>query len=467
MIGRNKEIAELQRVAKSKRSEFVIVYGRRRVGKTYLVNEVFGDSFSFYFTGGHKLSKKRQLANFAQALQMYSESPFLLSFKDWFEAFQQLTAYLKTASAGKHGKKIVFFDEMPWIDTPKSEFVAALENFWNAWAMQQKDILFIASGSATSWMSDKLMENQGGLHNRITSRIYLRPFNLQEVEEYLADAGCPWDRFQIVQCYMIFGGVPFYLSLLNPSWSLIQNIDELFFAPDGALRNEFSELYDALFMHADKYITIVKALFSKKEGMTRNEIIQHTGFQGSILTKMLSNLCKCDFLIEYSQFGKTKNSVIYRLADFYTLFYLRFIENDQSKDVNRWSHLTGNQIVSIWQGLTFELVCLVHLQQIKQSLGIAGVLTNASVWRGDGAQIDLVIDRNDRIVNLCEMKFSQEPYIISAEYANKLRTRTALFREATKCKKGLVVTFITTYGVLPGKNSGVVQSEVTMDALFE
>ena len=254
---------------------------------------------------------------------------------------------------------------------------------------------------------------------------------------------------------------------MNPSLSLVQNIDKLFFDPNGALRDEFSELYDALFAHADKYIAIVKALFSKKEGMTRNEIMQHTGFQGSMLTKMLSNLCKCDFLIEYSQFGKAKNSVIYRLADFYTLFYLRFIENDQSKDVNKWSHLIGNQSVTVWQGLTFELVCLMHLQQIKQSLGISGVLTNASVWRGDGAQIDLVIDRNDRVVNLCEMKFSQEPYIISAEYANKLRTRTALFREASKCKKGLAVTFVTTYGVLLGKNSGVVQSEVTMDALFE
>lgn len=464
MIGRRKEIAEFQECYNSNRSEFVIVYGRRRVGKTFLVTELYADQFAFSFTGGHHLPKKIQLNNFARALQSYTKSTFKLTLNTWFEAFDCLQDYLSTLSTGK--RKVVFIDEMPWIDTARSEFVAALENFWNGWAAQQKDILFIASGSATSWMSDKLLENQGGLHNRITRKIYLRPFTLGEVEEYLESKACSWDRYQILQCYMVFGGIPFYLSLLNPRWSLVQNIDKLFFRPNAALREEFLELYGALFTHSDRYISIVKALFKKKEGLTRSEIAEQTNLQGSQLTKMLDNLCKCDFVLPYAHYGKNIKNTIYRLSDFYTLFYLKFIENNFSKDENKWSHLVHSPQVAVWQGLTFELVCLMHLPQIKASLGISGVLTNATSWRGEGTQIDLLIDRDDRIVNLCEMKFSQTPYVITAEYADKLRLRTAIFSEVTHCKKGLAHTFVTTYGVLPNKHSGIVQTEVTMDDLF-
>lgn len=465
MIGRSKEIAEFQQCYNSNRSEFVIVYGRRRVGKTYLVTELYANEFAFSFVGGHNLSKQIQLNNFAHALQVQTKSAYPPALNNWFEAFNHLQDYLQTLPAGK--RKVVFIDEMPWIDTPRSEFVAALENFWNGWAAQQKDILFIASGSATSWMADKLLENQGGLHNRITHKIYLRPFNLHEVEEYLESVGCQWDRYQILQCYMIMGGIPFYLSLLNPQWSLVQNIDELFFCANAAFRDEFSELYGALFTHSDKYVSIVRALFKKKEGLTRSEIAEQTHLQGSTLTKMLDNLSKCDFILPYAHYGRNVKNTIYRLTDFYTLFYLRFIENDFSKDENRWSHLMHTAQVNVWQGITFELIGLLHLQQIKNKLGISGVLTSATSWRGSGAQIDLLIDRDDRIVNLCEMKFCQTPYIITADYAEKLRTKMAIFKEATNCKKGLVNTLITTYGVLPNKHSGVVQAEVTMDDLFE
>lgn len=464
MIGRRKEIAEFQRCYNSNRSEFVIVYGRRRVGKTYLVTELYADKFVFSFVGGHHLSKKNQLKNFARALQKYTKGLYEPTLNNWFDAFNCLQDYLLELPSGK--RKVVFIDEMPWIDTARSEFVAALENFWNGWAAQQKDILFIASGSATSWMADKLIDNQGGLHNRITHKIYLRPFTLKEVEEYLEDKGCLWDRYQILQCYMVFGGIPFYLSLLNPQWSLVQNIDELFFRTNAALREEFSELYGALFTHSEKYISIVKALFKQKEGLTRTEISEQTKLQGSVLTRMLDNLCKCDFVLPYAHYGKNIKNTIYRLSDFYTLFYLRFVENNLSKDEDKWSHLLHTQQVAVWQGLTFELVCLIHLQQIKNALGISGVLTSATSWRSGKAQIDLLIDRDDRIVNLCEMKFSQASYVITAEYADKLRLRTALFKDSTHCKKGLVNTLVTTYGVLPNKHSSVVQSEITMDDLF-
>lgn len=469
LIGREREVQELKKCYDSEKSEFVIVYGRRRIGKTFLVRSFFNNKFAFNYVGAHNYSDAEQLQNFAEALRQYSGALLSPILKNWNDAFSHLKELLSNLPSRQ--RKVVFIDEMPWIDSAKSGFVKALENFWNGWAAVRGDILFIACGSATSWMVDKIVENQGGLHNRITQQIYLRPFTLRETEQYLEDKGCRWDRLQILQGYMIMGGIPYYLSLVDPKQSLAQNIDRLFFAKNSSLRNEFSELYAALFSGADKYILVVKALAEKREGLSRTEIIQKSGVSGGWLTKILANLERCDFIISYANFGHKSKNTIYRLSDFYTLFYLKFIENDTSHDENRWTHLLLSPQISSWQGYTFELVCLLHLSQLKEALGISGILTEASSWRSSGeegerTQIDLVIDRMDRVVNLCEMKFSIAPYIISREYEQKLRSRMAVFQAATHTRKALVTTLVTTYGVSPNKHSGIVQSEVTMDDLF-
>ena len=366
---------------------------------------------------------------------------------------------------------MVFFDEMPWIDTPRSSFVDALEYFWNAWAAQRSDILFIACGSATSWMVNKLVKNQGGLHNRITAQIYLRPFNLGECESFLHEYGCHWDRYTILQCYMALGGVPFYMSLLNPSESLVQNIDRLFFQKNAAMKEEFDELFNALFTHAEKYIDVVMALAGKREGMIRAEIIEKTKISGGGLSTILENLERCDFIETYSKFKSSIRNTVYRLSDPYTLFYFKFVHNNNSKDEHYWSSNMNTPMIRSWQGFSFETVCMSHLSQIKKALGISGMSTNACSWRkpvgeNDGAQIDLLIDRSDRIINICEMKFSEKPYSITKAYANDLRMKMAVFTDATHIRKSLALTMITTYGVLPGIHSGIVQNEVTMDDLF-
>lgn len=448
---------------KSDRSEFITVCGRRRIGKTYLIEQYFEGKFAFNYVGGHKLTKKEQLDNFKKALERYGKGIKLPKVKDWFSAFDALQVILEHS---RSKRKVVFIDEMPWIDTKKSKFVAALENFWNGWATRRDDIVFIASGSATSWMSDKLRDNQGGLHNRITYELYLDPFSLKETEQYLDKNKFNWDRYTIVQAYMILGGIPFYLSLLRPDMSLAQNIDNLFFDKNGKLRNEFQELYPALFSDADKYIELVRALYGKKGGMNRSEIIKATGYQGRKLTKMLANLEKCDFISEFANFGKAANGAIYRLTDMYTLFYLRFIEKDKSKDPAWWSHSIGKPAINTWQGLAFENICMGHLQQIKEALQIAGIATETSSWRNDNAQIDLVIKRADRFINLCEMKFSTLPYEITADYAQKVRERMAEFKSATKTRYALISTFITTYGVKAGKHSSIAQTQLAMDDLF-
>lgn len=393
-------------------------------------------------------------------------------YTSWDDAFDALEEYIEGLPEEK--RKVIFIDEMPWIDTPQSEFIDALETFWNGWAARRQDIVFVASGSSTSWMVDKLVENQGGLHGRITNNIYVRPFTLHEAEKYMASRGARWDKYQLLQTYMIIGGVPFYYSLLNVKESLVQNIDRLFFRKNGELRTEFDELYSALFTNTEKYTSVVKLLNGKRDGLTREEIEKTTGMDKSILSIVLKNLERSDFILRYSQFGNKTKGAIYRLVDFYTLFYYRFIDGFHAQDEEWWSHNYLSSAVEAWQGYSFELVCLLHLNQIKHKLGISGISTSASSWRyvpskeenTKGTQIDLLIDRGDRVINLCEMKFSVNPYRITDNYEETLRNRMSIFHAQTDTTKTLVTTFVTTFGVADGLHRSIVNSEVTMDDLF-
>lgn len=454
----------------SERSEFVVVYGRRRIGKTFLVRRFFKDNYAFSFVGKHEMRREQQLAEFAKELMCYSHSTFVPQLKNWTEAFDALQRLLETYNIP--GKKVVFFDEMPWMDTPKSDFVSALENFWNGWANMRDDIVLVACGSATSWMVDKLLHNKGGLFNRITQKIYLRPFKLSEMEQYLDEKHFGWNRYQIAQCYMILGGIPFYLTLLNPKLSLLSNIDELFFADAHAmLRTEYNELYSTLFKRPDNYLAVIRMLTERKEGFTRKEINEKTKLGGAALSKILSDLEQCDFIFSYARYGNAKNNAIYRIKDFYTLFYYKYVNGIDTKDSLRWTHLSSTPQVSSWQGFSFELLCLLHLDEIKKALGIDRILNDASAWRSrqpeQNTQIDLVIERADHNINLCEMKFSSGMYAIDKGYEQKLRERMSIFQAETMTRCSTRITLVTTYGVLQNKHSGIVNDEVLLDDLFE
>lgn len=454
----------------SERSEFVVVYGRRRIGKTFLVRRFFRDNYAFSFVGKHEMGREQQLTEFAKELMRYSHSTFVPQLKNWTEAFDALQRLLETYNIS--GKKVVFFDEMPWMDTPKSDFVSALENFWNGWANMRDDIVLVACGSATSWMVDKLLHNQGGLFNRITQKLYLRPFKLSEMEQYLDEKHFGWNRYQIAQCYMILGGIPFYLTLLNPKLSLLSNIDELFFADAHAmLRTEYNELYSTLFKRPDNYLAVIRMLTERKEGFTRKEINEKTKLGGAALSKILSDLEQCDFIFSYARYGNAKNNAIYRIKDFYTLFYYKYVNGIDTKDSLRWTHLSSMPQVSSWQGFSFELLCLLHLDEIKKALGIDRILNDASAWRSkqpeQNTQIDLVIERADHNINLCEMKFSSGMYAIDKGYEQKLRERMSIFLAETMTRCSTRITMVTTYGVLQNKHSGIVNDEVLLDDLFE
>ncbi|MDY6322177.1 MAG: ATP-binding protein [Succinivibrio sp.] len=465
IIGRRKEQALIESRINSDRAEFIAIYGRRRVGKTFLVKEMLGDRLDFYVTGIYDRSKKEQLANFNRQLNTYSKA-FYPQANDWFEAFAQLQHYILHLKT--RGSIIIFIDELPWMDTPRSKFIRALELFWNEFASSCANIKLIACGSATTWMVSKLLGDRGGLHNRVTCPIRLRSFNLAETEEYLLKNGFPEDRKQFLEAYMILGGTPFYLSMLSKAQSVTQNIDSLFFAEGAPLREEYAFLFRSLFKDAPSYKKIVELLAKKNKGMTKREIVSSLALtDNGNLTEILENLCRCDFIRKYNAFGKIERDVMYQLVDNYCLFYLRFIKNNNSQDQQRWSHALGSGARRAWSGYAFEQVCLRHIDQIKKKLGIGHILTDVCSWQNAQAQIDLVIERDDHTINLCEMKYSDSPYVISKAYLNQFEARRDLFRESTRTKKALQLTVVSPYGIKPNAQAKKIQGIVTLDDLFK
>ena len=469
IIGRKEEQQILHSAAQSENSEFVAVYGRRRVGKTYLIRETFGYKFTFQHTGLAKGNTKEQLFSFAISLRDagYDDCPIP---KSWLEAFSLLSTYLKNST---DEKKIVFLDELPWMDTPRSNFISAFEHFWNGWASARKDIVLIICGSATSWIINKVINDHGGLHNRVTKQIALQPFTLKECEMFAESKGLEMSRYQLAECYMVLGGIPYYWSLLEKGLSLAQNIDKIIFAKNGKLSNEFNQLYASLFKSPEQYIDIVTALGKKKAGMTREEIIAATDkYSNGALSKVLDELEYCGFIRKYNGFDKKSKQAIYQLIDNYTLFYFKFIQQNENNDEHFWSASIDSAMHRAWSGLAFERLCMAHTQQIKAALGIAGVLSNVYSWRkeademSDGAQIDLLIDRKDQVINLCEMKYSLSEYVIDAEYEQKLRNKKSVFIDTTNTRKAVHLTMVTTFGIKANAHSGIVQNEITLEDLF-
>ena len=470
IIGRADEIYRLERCMEENEAQLVIVYGRRRVGKTFLINEFFQGRFDFKFTGSFDQPMELQLRNFTTEINRQTGKKLDIA-KDWTEAFDYLRDYLDLLD--DHEKTVVFFDEMPWMDTPKSGFLSAFEWFWNAWGCAKKNLVFIICGSSSSWMVDKIDHNKGGLFNRVSCRIYLDAFRLKEMEMYLESREIHWSRYDIIQCYMILGGIPYYLKQLDNKLSFNENIDNLFFRKRAELWDEFDHLYHTLFANSEQHIKIVETLSAKRGGLTRKEIVEKTKLPNNgVLTKMLDNLEKSGFIRIYDSFGKTKRDKYYQLSDYYTTFYFRFIKGNYGKDEHYWSNTIDNPARRAWAGFTFEQVCMSHVEQIKKALGISGVLTEISTWKrnGDsdhrGAQIDLIIDRRDMVVNLCEIKFSTNEYVIDKDYDMVLRNKLEAFRNGTGTNKTLQLTMITTYGVARNQYSSFVGKQVVMEDLF-
>ncbi len=477
LIGRKNEQSELMRLHASGEAELVVVYGRRRVGKTYLINQLFGDSnFAFKVTGLHRQKLPIQLKNFTLALREYFSSEDIATPSNWLDAFALLKKHLKATYTGS--RRVLFFDELPWMDTQGSGFLTAFEWFWNSWGNAQNDIMLIICGSATNWIINKFFKNKGGLYNRSSSRLFLRPFTLLETEQYLEQQGFNFERYDITQIYMMMGGIPFYLKQLEPDRTLADNIDNCFFRSNGKLWDEFDNLFETLFLHSEKYLLVVQTLSDKHIGMTREEIIEQTRLPNNgATTKILKELIDCGFIRKYRYYGRKSKSVFYQLSDFYTIFYFAFIRQHYNQDEHFWTHSLDNPRKRAWLGFTFEQLCKDHIEPIKQALGIGSVMTEQSEWRitqqelndesSSGAQIDLLIDRRDHAINICEIKFNDGMFTINKDYSMALKRKINTFRSATRTRKSLIPTMITTYGVNRNMYSNTIQQFVVLDDLFK
>ena len=469
LIGRDDETGKLKETLVGDASEFVAVYGRRRVGKTYLIRESFDNRFAFYHTGVAGIDRKDQIDRFVRSLRQHG---FAVRRRpsDWFAAFDLLEDGL---SRLPDGKKVVFIDELPWMETPKSNFISALEAFWNGWASARNDIVLVVCGSATSWMTDKIVNARGGLHNRLTRRIRLEPFTLAECERFAQAKGVVATRRQLLEYYMVMGGVPYYWNYIRKDRSPAQNIDAMFFAAGGDLRDEYGHLYASLFKKPRRHIAVVEALATRKVGMTREELIRATGLSDNgAFGTALSELAECGFLRRYRVPGKKSHDAVYQLVDNFTLFHHRFLEDLDPAESVSWTALQNTPAVQVWRGLSFERVCLSHAEQIKRKLGISGMLTRQYAWSSraggtePGAQIDLLIERADDAVNICEMKYSAGEYEIGKEESTRMLNRRNRFVEETGLRGAAYLTFVTTCGVAHNAYWNDIQSEVILDDLF-
>ncbi len=474
IIGRKKEIAELRRCYESDRAEFVAVYGRRRVGKTFLINEVLRDEMTFRHTGlspygKQRASLKEQLQNFYFSLVRHGmdgiEPP-----KTWLEAFFSLERFLEQNDNGS--RQVVFIDELPWMDTARSGFLTALEAFWNGWGNARHNLLLVVCGSATSWMLDNLINNKGGLYGRLTAEIKLSPFTLKECEDFFISRNIRMSHYNVVQAYMVLGGIPFYLNCFNPALSLSQNIDALFFARRSKLGDEFERLFHSVFDNADDCIKIIRLLASRHAGFTRKEISSETGLcANGDLTKMLKALIGSDFVTKYVPFGIPGGVERYKLVDSFCWFWMHFKESKKIVQEDYWTnHLKEGDVVA-WRGIAFEEVCLQHISQIKSALGIAGVSTRESAYivKGNdhrqGMQIDLIIDRADDVVNICEMKYYRTPFIVTKDYAQTLADRRRRMEEKLPSRT-FHLTYIGNTELAQNEYSCIFTSAVTLDDLF-
>ena len=471
IAGRKEEIALLQSILEEEESSFLAVYGRRRVGKTYLIRQVYENDIVFDCSGVLEDDMSQQLESFWRTLlRMNPQTQPSLPPKTWIEAFFQLRDYLDNLKSDK--KKVVFLDEIPWFETQRSGFLSALDNFWNMYCTKRTDIILVICGSAASWIIDRVINSRGGLHNRLTHRLLLKPFTLGETKAFFELKNIKLRLKDIAEIYMCLGGIPFYLKDIKAGFSVPQVLDQLFFGDGAKLKDEFQNLYAALFKNHAVHEKVVTALASKNKGLTRTEVIQTSGIQSSgELSTVLEELVQCGFVRQIFPIMKTKEDSLYRLIDEYSLFYFKFLVDDTT--TSSWAQIVQNPVYKIWSGYAFENLCFKHTFQIKKAMGFHGIITNeySYVSKGnadqEGMQIDMIIDRADNCVNILEVKFHNTEYEVSESYGRQLLHKATIFQERTRLKKNVFITMLTVFGVKKNEHYlTAVTNQLLIDDLF-
>ncbi len=470
LIGRKAEQVTFKHLMQSTESKLVAVYGRRRMGKTFLIRQYFDKKLSFEIVGLHNGTIRDQLDNFVQTLVRHGYAEAMVAKpSSWMEAFQLFSLYINSLKGT--GKKVIFFDELPWFDTPRSRFLMAFEHFWNAYCTRRSDILLIICGSSASWMIKKILQNKGGLHNRVSEKMKINPFTLIEAQAFFLKKGIKWSMYDIAQFYMIAGGIPYYLDAVRKGESVTQCIDRLCFQKSGLLYDEFEELYSSLFDNSEIHKKLILTLASFPSGLTRDKLIAQSGIlSGGYLTKAIDELESAGFVSIKTPYGAKYNKAEYKIDDFFTLFYMKFMRSKSGRQQESWTKLVKNQSWVSWSGFAFERLCYAHIENIKNALGLGVIQAEIYNWKSrdehDGAQIDLIIDRADGIINICEIKFAGSEFIIDKTCAGNLRNKMDTFSRLVK-KKILFLTMVTTFGTRNNEYyKELVQSEVTLEDLF-
>ena len=474
MIGRQKEEEKLNEIFHSGKAEFVAVYGRRRVGKTFLVNETFKGRITFHHAGLSPIEIEGKGALAAQLSHFYTSLKYqgLEGEKrpeTWFDAFYLLERLLDKKDDGS--RQIVFIDEMPWLDTPRSSFVTAFEGFWNTWGCARSNLMLIVCGSANSWILDRLINNHGGLYGRVTHEIKLAPFTMKECKAFFESNEVRLSDYDIAQSYMVVGGIPYYLGFFRKGYSVAQSIDDMFFSKSSVLRDEFNRLFAAVFERPETVKQIVRFLFTRRCGYKRAEITKATGLkEGEKLSESLNALIASDFILKYVPFGHSKRDAYYKLVDPFCLFYLHFADNKDSLTSDFWKQNVSSQNVVSWRGLAFENLCFQHVTQIKEALGIRAVRTNESAlikrWGKKGMQLDLLIVRDDNIINMCELKFYNKEFVVDKAYYKELLDRQGRLEEMIPPKMVVHQTLITTEGLKYNAYSTVFSNVITLEDIL-
>ncbi|MBR0164833.1 MAG: ATP-binding protein [Lachnospiraceae bacterium] len=471
ILGREKEQDVLSGCLKSMRPELLVVFGRRRVGKTFLIREYFNEHFSFYTTGIPDEKTRNQLKAFHESLISFGDQTNTIP-RDWFEAFRRLRGILEGKTVRRDyssGKRVVFLDEVPWMDTARSDFKPAFDFFWNSWGSAQKDLLLIICGSATSWIINNILNDKGGFHNRITRQIQLAPFNLRECKAFFEHNGIRLSRDNMIESYMIFGGIPYYLNLFDKRLSLAQNVDSLIFDDRGDLHHEYERLFRSLFKRPENHIKIIETMAGIKKGLQRTDLVKMSGVpDGEGLTKALRELEQCGFIRHFQNLTTRHNNTFYQVIDPFVLFSLSFLRDGKTKT---WQAFLKSPGYYAWRGNAFEMVCLAHIPQIKSALGISGIESTEYSWRSKqkdgGTQIDLLIDRRDDVINLCEMKCTDKAFEITKEYRNDIINKVDTFLREAHPDKSVHVTLITSNGLKENRYTDVVQNNILPESLFQ
>jgi uncharacterized protein len=462
MVGRNAQINTLQEILKENKSSFVAITGRRRVGKTYLIDQIFGNYLCFRVTGIQDANQDAQILNFTQKIAEFSNIPIVTPPENWQQVLILLKKYLETLPKTK--KHVIFLDELPWISTARSGFIQFLAHIWNDYLSKQKQFILVICGSATSWITKKIINDRGGFHNRVSHTIKLKPFTLRETKAFIESKKINWSNNAIAEIYMAFGGIPYYLDDIRKGESVATTIERMCFSENGILRYEYDNLYKALFNYPQNHEAIIKTLAMAHTGLTRDQILKLSKVQpGGPYTRAMEDLIMSGFISELIPFGKKKQGIIYILTDEYSIFYHRFIHNNTKIQKGIWPSIAQSQKYKIWSGYAFESLCIKHMDDIKRAMGIAGVYTEYSSYKqnginlSEGYQIDILIDRRDQVINICECKYYNTPIKIDKIYGQKLIHRKHQFKLDSGTKKTVFNTLIT--------NQKVITNEYSLEAI--